>query len=237
MDLGDDLMEGETLETPKASDQSQTCVVSVLRAHGPIDDALANIVGLRYVKLRQDSDTFSYSGVTETPVHRVYRTVSSVVSRPARGDRTALDYLLERQDMTLRELEYEACAHIDRAHPDWENCWIYDAGLTDLVQMLMIGDTPLSRCFVELAELYECADCTYAIGEMAERVWRMVRGDLFLTGHESGGTRVSNWLRDAPTPYSNRVPSGARAKTDECRALFQARFERHGIDNPWSDDE
>ena len=103
--------------------------------------------------------------------------------------------------------------------------------------MLMIGDTPLSRCFVELAELYECADCTYAIGEMAGRVWRMVRGDLFLTGHESGGTRVSNWLRDAPTPYSSRVPSGARAKTDKCRALFQARFERHGIDNPWSDHE
>ena len=231
VDLGDVLAQGETLETPKASDLSETCVVSVLRDDATADDARANIVGLRYVKLRRDSDAFYYAGVTETPVHRVHRTVPSVAWRPSWWNRTALDYLLERQGTTLGDVEHEACGHIDRTHPEWTDC--VENELSTLVQLLMVGDTPLSRCFVELAEIYGCTDCAYPLGDLAAQVLGMVRGER--TGGDNCGGGAANWLCD-DSSYS-RVPGGARAKTNECRALFQARFERHDVDNPWSDDE
>ena len=199
---------GRTAETPRQGSRNRACVVRATANDGSGATATANVQGMRYLKA---SETLNYVGVAVEPVHRV-RSVAAVSPAPMSGNRTALDYLLERQGTTLAALEDELCAHIDREHEEWTECWKRD--LHRLLRLAAYGDTPLARCFVEFGEVRNRES---TVARMAEEA--------------NGFFHFFVQLLDA----SLATPEPAE-KGDECRELVQDLFDAHGIDNPWAAD-
>ena len=204
---------GRTAETPRQGSRNRACVVRATANDGSGAAATANVQGMRYLKA---SETLNYVGVAVEPVHRV-RSVAAVSPMPASGTRTALDYLLERQGTTLAALEDEVCAHIAREHEEWTRCW--KRSLEWLLELAAYGDTPLMRCFVELAEL-QVSDSpdAVAVAGTAGSYAQPLR--LWLDVDDGWG----------PNPDEPHVSDG---KLEECRGLAFGIFNSHNINNPW----
>ena len=205
---------GRTAETPRQGSRNRACVVRATANDGSGAAADSNVQGMRYLKA---SETLNYVGVAVEPVHRV-RSVAAVSPAPMSGTRTALDYLLERQDTTLAALENELCAHIDREHDEWTRCW--KEHLEELLDLAAYGDTPLARCFVELAELWYDESTVVEMATLA--------GGFF-------PRRLNYWLDIddgfAPNPDESAPSDG---KLEECRSLVFDVFNEHGVENPWA---
>ena len=204
---------GRTTETPRQGSRNRACVVRARANDGSGAAATANVSGMRYLKA---SETLNYVGVDEVVLHRA-RTVAAVSPMPMSGTRTALDYLLERQGTTLAALEGELCAHIDREHDEWTRCWKGELG--PLLDLAAYGDTPLARCFVELAEVWQ-RDST--IVRMA------VDAGFFFEPFK-------DWLDGSYAVYPED-PARYDQKVEECRSLALGVFDAHGISNPWASD-
>lgn len=225
--VGDPLAEGETLETPRTNSRAETCAVRVVRNDGTTDGATANIVGLRYVKLRQASDAFHVVGVAEVPVHRA-RTVTSMEmpAPPATSGGNLLGYLLERYGVTLADIADEKCSHIRRDHRrEYDDC-VYREVEVLASHMVAVPDESYTRCLVDVVELYcndtamECREDSVVEEALLGR--ERILFDLSRLGDDSGTSYQSNRHR-----YSG-VPA-ARDRYDECRALAKDVYERLGF--------
>ena len=199
---------GRTAETPRQGSRNRACVVRARANDGSDAAASANVSGMRYLKA---SETLNYVGVDEVVLHRA-RTVAAVSPAPMSGNRTALDYLLERQGTTLAALEDELCAHIDREHEEWAECWKRD--LHWLLTLATRGDTPLVRCFVELIEIRHPGSTVAGKASLADNF----------------SSRLSHWLDSSG--WASWEPT---VKVEECRELAQELFAAHGVANPWAD--
>ena len=208
---------GRTAETPRQGSRNRTCVVRAMANDGSGRAADANVQGMRYLKA---SETLNYVGVAVEPVHRV-RSVAAVSPVPMSGNRTALDYLLERRGTTLAALEDELCSHIDREHGEWAQCW--ERHLQVLIDLAAYSDTPLARCIIELSEIrWQWLDWepnhTVQIANEAVDWW----------------SPFSDWYKHlryfAPYPDSE-----LSEKFEECEDMAFDIFDAHGIENPWAD--
>ena len=213
--VGNPLAEGETLETPRVHVRTITCAVRVVRDDGTQNAAAANVVGLRYAKLRQANDSFHVAGVAEAAVHRA-RTVASVVRTPGVDvrDGLLLDWLIAEHGYDVQDMLDRECGHIrDGATERRRECeyplrW-------RIGSVVAIASTEFTRCVAELAIEWEKRSDHDELPEVD--VLRQTFG-LLNDAHIQFGLCEGHW------------GEALEGKRSECCALYESLAERFDVD-------